>query len=116
VSGNNTANTVSVLLGNGDGTFGSAVSYASGQTVNSVAVADFDGDSRLDIAAAHFQGHDISVLLGQGDGTFASPVKFPVGLSPVGLLAADFNGDGRPDLAVASLQDRDVSVLLNTWP
>ena len=60
---NPTANTISVLLGNGDGTFQSAVAYPAGQAPQSLVVADFNGDGRPDIAAANYSG-TVSIFLG----------------------------------------------------
>lgn len=66
-----TANTISVLLGNGNGTFATHVDYAAGGAPTSVAVGDCNGDGKLDIAVLHGPSNaHVSVLLGNGDGTF----------------------------------------------
>src|SRR5881397_2620325 len=104
--------TVSVLLGNGDGTFQSALSFAVGSNPLSVAVGDVNGDGRLDLAVANYYSNDVSVLLGNGDGTFQPARTFRVGTYPSSVVVGDFNGDGRPDLAVANGNSNDVSVLL----
>ena len=94
---------VSVLLGNGDGTFQTPVTYADGgiSSPNAIVAGDFTGNGRLDLAVtcAEF-GHDFR-LAGHGDGTFQSPILDPVGFIQC-IVAGDFNGDGRTDLAVAS--------------
>src|SRR5262245_12989451 len=79
-------NCVSVLLGNPAGTFGPAVNANTGTGPVSLAVGDFNGDGKLDIATANYlDTSDISVLLGNGDGTFqaarsvALPGEFPPG-------------------------------------
>jgi hypothetical protein len=77
-SGNPGPGTVSVLLGKGDGTFEAAVKYPAGLSPIWVAVADFNGDSILDLAVAS-TGHDVSVLLGKGDGTFHAAVNYASG-------------------------------------
>jgi hypothetical protein len=92
---------VSVLLGNGDGTFQSAVQYAVGASPVAVLAGDFTGDGHLDLATANSQDNTISVLLGNGDGTFKPQVTYRASFSPTGIVAGDFNGDGKLDLATA---------------
>lgn len=97
---------VSILLGNGDGTFHLARTYDSGVGSRGMTVGDFLGNGRLDIAVANFAMVDsthtsVGILLNNGDGTFQAPYAIPV-LGPVRSVAAgDFTGDGRADLAVA---------------
>src|SRR5262249_3869698 len=110
---NSTSATVSVRLGNGDGTFAEQVAYGTGSLPFSVATADLDGDGRLDLAVCDFAGDDVNVLLGQGDGTFADAFLYAAGDSPVAVLAHDLDHDGDVDLAVVNLSTGDVSVLLN---
>jgi len=107
---------VSVLLGNGDGTFKAAVTYDTGDEPYSVAVGDFNGDGNPDLAVANFGAHNVSVLLGNGDGTFQPQAIFGAGINPSSVAMGDFNGDGKTDLAVANFGDApgDVSILLNT--
>jgi len=97
---------ISVLLGNGDGTFQAAVHYTTGSDPRSVAVGDFNGDGKLDLAVGYFTDPNVSVLLGNGDGTFQAAQNFPVIYSD-SVAVGDFNGDGKADLVVA-----DGSVLL----
>jgi hypothetical protein len=94
------AGSVSVLLGNGDGTFQTHVDYATGAGPDSVAVGDFNGDHVLDLAVAARSENVVSVLLGHGDGTFQPHVDYAAGGASA-VAVADFNHDGKPDLAVA---------------
>ena len=102
---------VSVLLGNGDGTFRSSVNYATGKNAYSVAVADFDRDGKLDLAIANRGSSTVSLLAGNGDGTFQRKTDYPVAQTPASLAAQDFDGDGRADLAIASGTSSAVTLL-----
>lgn len=107
--------TISVLLGNGNGTFQSAVSYGVGRDPLSVGVSDFDGDGRLDLAIANKLDNTVSILWGNGDGTFQDPgLTLTPNTGPDSIIVGDFNGDGQPDLAVANRGTNDVSVFLNS--
>jgi hypothetical protein len=103
---------VSILLGNGDGTFQAAQSYTVGSRIRSVVAADFNHDGIPDLVVANSAAGTVSILLGNGDGTFQAAQDFAVGASPVALAVGDLNGDGILDLAVANLLDSTVSVLL----
>jgi hypothetical protein len=108
----NFSDTVSVLLGKGDGTFGSAANYAVGSGPESVAVGDLNRDGIPDLVVANAFSNTVSVLLGNGDGTFQSAISYAVGGTPDSVAVGDFNRDGIPDLAVANFTTSTVSVLL----
>lgn len=108
---NQTDNTVSVFLGNGDGTFASPVTYPTGTGPVWVATGDFNNDGKIDLAVADKSANAVSVLLGNGDGTFQPKVDYPTGSVPISVVAADFNGDGNLDLAVANQADNTISLL-----
>jgi hypothetical protein len=94
---------VSVLLGNGNGTFRAAVRYAAGPAPSAVAVGDFNRDGVADLVLANnVSGGTVSVLLGKGDGTFQAAVQYTAGNRPSDVAVGDFNGDGIPDLVVAN--------------
>ena len=109
---NSGADSVGVLLGNGDGTFRTMVNYGVGFTPVAIGLGDFNGDGKMDLAVANLNDNTVSILLGNGDGTFQPAVSYGVGTNPVSLAVADFNGDGKADLAVANLTGNTVSVLL----
>jgi hypothetical protein len=92
---------VSVVLGNGDGSFQAPVSYAVGFNPKAVAVGDLDGDGDLDLITGNYGSDTVSVVRGNGDGTFQPAVSYPAGAGPISVAVGDFNGDGAPDLAVA---------------
>jgi FG-GAP-like repeat/Abnormal spindle-like microcephaly-assoc'd, ASPM-SPD-2-Hydin len=106
-----------ILLGNGDGTFTEGTSYPIPTHSQSVAVADFRGDGRLDLAIADFIGAPgVSVLLGNGDGTFGEAVTY-TSYSSTWATTGDFNGDGKPDIIVSNIDGNvfssgSVSILL----
>jgi hypothetical protein len=99
---NQNSNTVSVLLGNGNGSYAPKTDYATGTTPTSVVVGDFNGDGKLDLATANFGSKSVSVLLGNGDGTFKPRTDIALTTTPVSLTVGDFSGDGKLDLAVAT--------------
>ena len=109
------SSSVSVFLGNGDGTFRTPVSYATGPDPSSVAVADFNGDGILDLVVVNGWSSSASVLLGKGDGTFQTQLTYATGPDPFAVAVADFNGDGVPDLVIANGNAHSVSVLLATF-
>ena len=79
VTANAGSNNVSVLLGNGDGTFGAQVTFATGTFTVSVILGDVNGDGILDIITANQSSNNVSVLLGNGDGTFQTKATFATG-------------------------------------
>lgn len=105
---------VSILLGNGDGTFSSASAVAVGEAPGGVAVGDFNRDGKLDLATANRDTDNVSVLLGNGDGTFSIAVAYSAGDGPTAVQVADFDRDGTSDLAVGNFfgVGSSVSILL----
>jgi hypothetical protein len=105
---------VSVLLGDGRGRFLSTRSFptgdAPGNGVRTLALGDFDGDGRLDVAVV--AGGNVDVLLGDGAGNLGGRHSFAAGNIPSSLAVADIDGDGLLDLAISSLDG--VTVLLGT--
>jgi Bacterial Ig-like domain (group 3)/FG-GAP-like repeat/FG-GAP repeat len=133
VTTNDGDSTVSVLLGNGNGTFQPHVDYPTGFGPTEVAVGDFNGDGKLDLAVATQCGTTplqncfgegaggtgtVSILLGNGDGTFQPHVEYPgaKGGTLAGITVGDFNGDGKADVAATDngINTSGVSVFLGS--
>lgn len=125
--------TIGVLLGHGDGTFQPVALYSSGgDSANSVAAADVNGDGKPDLVVANACGNGncgvgnpgiVGVLLGRGDGTFQEPLTYSSGGYWIAdfIAVADVNGDLKPDLLAVNLQGYkdgggSVGVLLNSTP
>jgi hypothetical protein len=102
--------TVSILLGNGDGTFPSGTPYATGNGNKSVAIKDLNADGKPDIVSANYLDGTASVLIGNGNGTFQPKVDYLTGASPYSVALDDVSGDGKPDIVTAN--GGTVSVLL----
>ena len=110
---NPNSGTVSIYLGNGDGTFGSPSTLTAGSGSNAIAVADFNKDGILDLAVTNGGGNNVSIFLGRGDGTFTTVVQTPqTASSPSAITVGDFNGDGIPDLAVMPQYGNNTTILL----
>jgi hypothetical protein len=110
---NVSSNTVSVLLGNGNGAFGARTDFTTGSQPNSVAIGDLNGDGKPDLVTSDYCcSNTVSVLLGNGDGTFGTSRGFATGSNPHSVAIGDLNGDGKPDLATANYYASTVSVLL----
>ena len=109
---NRGSDSISILLGNGDGTFAPAVTYATGADCIAIAVGDLNGDGKMDLVTANRAAYTISVLLGNGDGTFGSHTDYTVGTEPMAVALGDFNGDGFLDVAEVNNADNTLSILL----
>jgi hypothetical protein len=108
---------VSVLLGNGDGTFKAATNspITVGGDPWSVAVGDFNGDGKLDLVVVNNSDDTVTILLGSGNGEFTQASISPVGMGdfPQSAAVGDFNGDGVSDMAVANSGSSNTTVLLS---
>jgi len=111
---------IGVLLGNGDGTFQPPVAYGGAglQGATWVAVADLNGDGKLDIAVTYqcepncYSSAAVGVLLGNGDGTFQPAVIYPSGgIFSNSIAVADVNGDGKPDLVVTNANSLPCNII-----
>ena len=82
--------------------------YGAGESPISVAVGDFNGDGKPDLAVANYATNNVSILFGNGDGTFQAAVDYGVGSKPDSVAVGDFDGDGRLDLAIADITMVDI--------
>jgi hypothetical protein len=94
--------------------FGAPENFVVGTNPRSVAIGDFNGDGRSDLAVANGNSNNVSILLGTETGTFGAATNFAAGMTPISVAIGDFNGDERSDLAVANYNSNDVSVLLGS--
>ena len=104
--------TISVLLGNHDGSFQAPVDFPVDQNPTWADIGDFNADGKLDLAVSNFNSNSVSILLGNGDGTFQPEASIPMPAGPGSVSVADLNRDGKLDLVVANQLANDVSVLL----
>jgi hypothetical protein len=104
-----------VLLNNGDGTFGTPINIDVMGTPEpfDVVTGDFNRDGKADFVLANGAGDSISVFFGNGDGSFGAPQDYQAGDGPVSIISADFDGVNGPDLAVANNVSTDASIFLN---
>jgi len=105
---------VTVLLGNGDGSFrtGPTANLPYNSFATSAVAGDFNGDGKPDLAVPFWGSGSVAILLGNGDGSFQAKGAYSAGVEPTAAAVADFNGDGKQDVAVALWGSDTVVVLL----
>jgi hypothetical protein len=112
---NHGTDSVGVLLGYDDGTFGNQIAFSTGPTSSpwGLAVGDFNNDNQLDIATSNYNDNNVGVLLGYGNGSFADIVTYSTGdgSSPKFIIVGDFNNDRILDIAVANYGTNNIVVL-----
>jgi tetratricopeptide (TPR) repeat protein len=117
-STNAVGNSISVFLGNGDGTFikpgGARMDFAAGTTPTSFVIADFNDDGIPDLIVTASGDNAVGLLLGAGGGFLNSPIEVPVGTTPDAIATADFNGDGLPDVAISNFGSNNASIILDS--
>ena len=109
---------VSILLGNGDGTFKGAVNSPAGPSPQSLAVGDFNGDHQLDLIAVNPGDSTnnrpgvVNLLLGNGDGSFRAPVQVHASQFPISVTVGDFNADQKLDVVIGDQSVGTLGVIL----
>jgi len=111
-AGNNFVNTVSVLLGNGDGMFQHQVVTTNAVRQVAEAVGDINADGKPDLIVANATSNTVSVLIGKGDSTFLAPMFLSTGWYPSAVVIGDCNADGKVDIAVTNEYSNSVSLFL----
>jgi type II secretory pathway component GspD/PulD (secretin) len=115
---NSVGNSISIFLGNGDGTFikpgATRLDFPAGTTPTSFVIADFNDDGIPDLIVTASGDNAVGLLVGAGGGLFDSPIEVPVGTTPDSIATADFNGDGLPDVAVSNFGSNTASIILDS--
>lgn len=106
ITSNIRSNTLSILFGNGDGSFRDHVSMRACQEPRNLVVDDYNQDGRQDLAVACSGSDQVNILLGEGNGDFKKTALYSVHRSPVSLASGDYNMDQQLDLAVALRNDK----------
>ena len=106
VTTNVSSNTLSILIGNGDGSFHDQMQLHVCQEPRSLASGSFNGDAYPDIVLACAGGDQIAVLFGRADGKFEEGPQYPVHRTPVAVATDDLNGDHIADVVVALRNDK----------
>jgi hypothetical protein len=116
VVANSGSDNVGVLLGFGNGSFLSQMTYSLSpeSRPQSIVIGDFDQDDKLDIAVSNYDTNNISILIGYGNGSFAAPTMQSTGIdsAPFGMTAGDFNNVNQSDIAVTNVGTNKVFVLI----
>ena len=104
--------TVDIFLQDGVGDFFPSNGTRAGSSPSAIAVADFNGDGKADLAITNGTQDNVTILLGDGTGNFTAAASPGTGSSPKSIAVGDFNGDGIPDLAVTNSGSNNVTILL----
>jgi hypothetical protein len=101
---------VSILLGDGAGGFGPALSLTVGGNPLSVAAGDFNADGKQDLAVVRQSPDELLVFTGIGNGNFEERARLNAGFQPFSVRTGDYNGDGATDLVVATSRENLVTI------
>jgi biotin operon repressor len=105
------AGNVSILFGNGSGSFGTPLNLSAGNHPYAVASGNFNADGIPDLVAVNYDSNNVSLFFGNGSGGFGSANDFAVGSNPRSVVVGDFNNDNKSDLATANQGSNNISVL-----
>ncbi|CAF5000233.1 unnamed protein product, partial [Rotaria socialis] len=108
------SNDASVLLGNINIGFvnQSTLTSGNGSRPQSIVIADFNNDSRMDIAIANSASCSIAIFVGHGNISFGNPTTYSTGSTPIAIATGDFNDDMRLDIVVANYGSESLSIFL----
>jgi hypothetical protein len=111
---NSGTNNVGIFLGYGNGSFANQMTYLIGSFPWSIAVDDFNNDSRLDIVVANANDNNVGVLFGYGNGSFTNQTTYSTGFNfqPYSIAVGDFDNNGLPDIIVANYGTDNVAIFL----
>jgi fibronectin type 3 domain-containing protein len=109
---NTWTDTVSIFLGNGNGTFGASTDYATGDYPRCVKAADFNSDEILDLVTANQVSGSISIFMGNGDGTFGAKTDYDMGAGAQSIVVVDINANGPIDVATANWNQGTIAIRL----
>ncbi len=120
ITANEVPDTLSLALGQGDGSFalrtdiliGTDPNFGIGINPDAIVAGDFNEDGAMDVVTANLFGNSISFVPGNGQGSFGAPTEYASGISPQSVVAADFNGDDQLDVATPNTATDDVSIFL----
>jgi hypothetical protein len=112
-SANYDSDFMSILLGNGDGTFQKNTDYVSGAVPYGIDAGYLDADGILDLVVVNNVDNKVAVFIGNGDGTFKTKTEYNTGKSPNAVVARDFDKDGDLDLVTTNNDDGQVGILMN---
>ncbi|CAF1402668.1 unnamed protein product, partial [Rotaria sordida] len=111
---NNVTNNVGIFLGHGNGSFEDQMIFTTGikSQPYSIALADLNNDTHLDIIVVNFNIHNIGIFLGHGDGSFEKQTSYSTGNNsyPISVAISDFNNDNKLDIVVASSQTKNIGL------
>ncbi len=111
VVSNSQSSNISVLRGNGNGTFMNGMNYSVGNSPRSASIGDFNDDGRQDVVVANFMSNNVSVFFGNGNGTLQTPgTSIPVTSNPHDIKVADVDGDGKLDMVAALFPSNNLQI------